>query len=370
MLHLLTDLINHTKNPGIIGNIVKGRITELKNSLKKTSNSYVDFLTLKQEYHAEKPPRPSSHYGARIYFKHISPEEWALGKIKPRTLNKIIAAMAGDKKVQEEALSSINEKMKLPATDDVRKAQELSKKEITDKLGQMNIRPVTDIEKFIKKTGSKLLKRRVEKRSKVTPVKVGASIIDRAYVDFINGEPQGKYNIVNGEESLSALTAMIDESMFVIYKGEDRKNKTSRAVVRLVRKFARSKLKSAINNPPTQDIAVFDIVGPKRQQQQIMACAYKIANDAGKSLYVPEELKNRFKFLFKFEEKPTKIITQKVNTLETGAKLSAYSSMSRYCSKAVWSAISYCVIPKTYKVLSCTSSPEKKVDEKDAASAE
>ena len=368
MLQLLTDLINHTKNPGVIVNLIKARLSEVGRSNKGGFSTLVTHLGLKSEYHVEKTPRPSSHYGAKLYFKHVSPEEWAIGRVSPTTLNKIRSSMIGDRRQQEQAMASIVERIKLPATDDVRKAQEADKKGCEDRLGQMNIKPTSDIKKFIDKTGSKLLKRKFGERSKVTPIKIGGSIIDRAYADFINGEPQGKYNIVNGEESLSTLTSMIDESMFVIYKGEDRKNKTSRAIIRLARKFSRSKIKSAPHNPTPLDIAVFDIVGPKRQQQQIMECAFRIASGAKQNLYVPEELKDRFKYIFKFEEKPTKVITHKLNSSETGAKFPAYTGMARYCSKPSWGAITYCVIPKAYRVISCNSMPVK-ADDKDAEKA-
>lgn len=365
MQHVLFDLINRSKNPDIIGMIIKPKIKS--GELNKVTSQYCGKLKLETEYTNEKAPRPTAHYGSKVYFKLVSPAEWSAGRISKKTYNRIKDAMAKERNlIKKDLLARVEELKKSTASEEAKKEMALAIKDREEKIAHLKITVSSDIRTFIKRvqkiTGSKLLIRKYAKKSSVTPVKVGATSVDKAYADFINGEPIGEYNIVNGEKSLNGIVSITDEGMFVVYKGSDRKNKTSRAIVRLVRKFERSKIKSGIHNPEPTYLTVFDIIGPQRQQQQIMKTIYRIAKDNGRKFFMSEEMVRKFRYLFKFGEKPIKLITLKQNSYQNVAP-AGYQSVARNPANPAWRAVNYFVIPKAIEVLSCNEA--EKVDEKE-----
>ena len=282
---MLRDVSNDSLDPLLTSKM----LNNFKNNLFSDGPSKI-FKPFIGIHSSEKVPSNRSHLGISTLLKNLPLEEWISGSLSKKTINKIIAKLHKKRKgLKDPSELKIN---------------------IIPNLGIM-------LRRYYMKTKTKPSKdlfNKFMKRSLALPVKITSTPADLIFCDVINGEPTGEYNIFNGSNGIMSLQAPFGMRLMMAYKGTDAQNKHSRAMIRIFRTFDRQRhidRVTVINDK--WHLGVVDIVGPIRQQKHIMKMLSKLALENNIKLYIPDEIKHRFRCDFEFQEKPEKLITAMVD---------------------------------------------------------
>lgn len=339
----IKEIIRESFDPAEMGKLLKNHRANLEHPKK---SSLWDQFT--GTHSSEKIPGHRSHTGIKAILKNIDLDEWISGILSSITVKDINAALQTSRGKLKKELSQDNltAKQKTSTLEAIKE----TKIKISSDLGSM-------IRKYYMKTKSgpsKDLYNKFMKRSQKKPVITTTYPLDLFFCDVINDKPIGDYNPFNGKESIHTLHTPLESGLMMAYKGHNARHKHSRVLIRRFRKFDRSRHKTTAVKTDIWHMAIIDIIGPIRQQKHILEELVKLFKRNNVELYIPDELRHRFRCDFDFEEKPEKLISGILdpNYAFGGTSYEMPSYQTTFVRSKATKTLGkvYCLIKKAWKI--------------------